>query len=82
MEQSLLQQGFELMLYGMGTVFVFLVLLVLATSLLSRIVTAIGPAEIQAQDTPASGDSSAQDARHIAAISAAIRSYRERHRSE
>ena len=38
METHLLDQGLELMLAGMGTVFVFLTLLVFATRLMSRIV--------------------------------------------
>lgn len=37
-EATLLGQGVDLMLYGMGTVFVFLALLVLATSAMSRLI--------------------------------------------
>ena len=37
-EATLLGQGVDLMLYGMGTVFVFLTLLVLATSAMSRLI--------------------------------------------
>jgi len=34
-EETLLEQGLDLMLYGMGTVFVFLTLLVIVTALMS-----------------------------------------------
>lgn len=37
MQESLLQQGVDLMVYGMGTVIVFLTLLVIATGIMSRI---------------------------------------------
>jgi oxaloacetate decarboxylase gamma subunit len=38
MEPTLLDQGVELMLYGMGTVFVFLAILVVATISMSALV--------------------------------------------
>lgn len=38
MQDNLIDQGLNLMLYGMGTVFVFLTLLVFATTLMSRVV--------------------------------------------
>lgn len=50
MQETLITQGLDLMLYGMGTVFVFLSLLVVMTSLMSRIVLRIAPPEVQ--DTP------------------------------
>lgn len=39
MSQSLLQQGLDLMIYGMGTVFLFLTLLVFGMSMMSSLVT-------------------------------------------
>ncbi|MBU2886826.1 OadG family protein [Gilvimarinus agarilyticus] len=36
MQETLLQQGIDLMIYGMGTVIVFLTLLVFATGIMSR----------------------------------------------
>lgn len=44
MQESLIQQGVDMMLYGMGTVFTFLVMLVVAISLMSRIVAKFSPA--------------------------------------
>ena len=39
MQNDLMQQGIELMLYGMGTVFTFLALLIVATTLMSAVIT-------------------------------------------
>ena len=80
MQGNLVQQGVELMLYGMGTVFTFLVLLIIATSLMSFLLqrfvkpgpTAVAPA--QANNNKTSGD----DEQLIAVISAAIHKYRSR----
>ena len=44
MEADLLDQGFELMLAGMGVVFVFLTVLVGAITLMSRVVMRFQPA--------------------------------------
>ena len=60
----MLIEGFELMLAGMGTVFVFLTALVAATSLMSHLV----------QRLQASSDSA--DPEEIAAISAALTQHR------
>ena len=38
MQSTLIQQGLDLMLFGMGTVFVFLALLVVGTMIMSTIV--------------------------------------------
>ena len=67
MENELLAQGVELMLVGMGTVFVFLTLLVFATTLMSRLVMHFQPAP---SDAPSSDD--------VAAITAAIAAHRNR----
>jgi len=44
MEATLLYEGLKLMLVGMGTVFVFLTLLVVAMSLMARIIGRVTPA--------------------------------------
>ena len=46
MQTTLIDQGISLMLYGMGTVFVFLTVLVFATSAMSKLVANFGPAEV------------------------------------
>lgn len=38
MESTLIEQGFDLMLYGMGIVFTFLTLLVFMTTLMSNVI--------------------------------------------
>ena len=52
MEQTLIDQGISLMLYGMGTVFVFLTVLVFATTLMSKLVAKFSPAEAASELDP------------------------------
>ena len=66
MDVTLLEQGAQLMLVGMGTVFVFLALLVLATTGMSHVVMRLMP-------EPAADAISAEE---VAAISAAIIKHR------
>jgi oxaloacetate decarboxylase gamma subunit len=70
MEENLFDQGLTLMLAGMGTVFTFLTVLVIAMTLMSRLLM---------PGNRASGDTNDADVtdEEIAAISAAI----SRHRS-
>ncbi len=43
MESTLFNQGLELMLVGMGTVFVFLTMLVIAMSIMANIIARLSP---------------------------------------
>ena len=52
MNSSLISQGFDLMLFGMGTVFVFLTLLIFTTSAMSAIITKWFPEKAIAAPTP------------------------------
>lgn len=70
MESDLLNQGFELVLVGMGVVFVFLTTLVGVTAAMSRIVMRFQP-----------GNVSADNYEEIAAISAAIARHRGRRKN-
>ena len=76
MQGTLMQQGGELMLFGMGTVFVFLSLLVVLTtfmsSLLQRYVKPEPAAVVQSRVPVAKQD----DAQLVAVISAAIHQHR------
>ena len=66
MANSLINEGLTLMLVGMGTVFVFLTILVAATTLMSRLVARFQPG------SAGGGDSDEE----IAAIAAAIAAHR------
>lgn len=78
MQQSLMQQGIELMLYGMGTVFTFLALLIIATTLMSAVLQRFAkpdPVPAAQATRPAAV---ANDDQLVAVISAAIHKYRKR----
>ena len=68
MEAELLSEGTELMLIGMGTVLVFLTILIGATSLMSTIVMKFQP-----------GTRDSDDEEEIAAVAAAVSRYRQEH---
>ena len=69
-------QGFDLVIYGMGTVFVFLTILVLLTMLMSMIVKS------DPEPIPATSASNAPvDSRTLAVIHAAVQQYRRKHRA-
>ena len=78
---ELMLQALDLALYGMGTVVVFLTALVFLTSLMSRAVAMLGEPETVApgrrvsREAPATGPTPTT----LAAISAAVKQYRERH---
>lgn len=72
MNPGLFEQGLNLMLIGMGTVFVFLTLLVGATTLMSRLAARLAPV---AADAVAEGD---VEPAVVAAIGAAIAQHRRR----
>jgi oxaloacetate decarboxylase gamma subunit len=69
MQPTLLDQGLNLMLVGMGTVFVFLTVLVGAMTIMAVVVRRLSPA---ASDAAASDE-------QIAAITAAIAQHRKTH---
>jgi oxaloacetate decarboxylase gamma subunit len=84
MQGSIVAQGVELMLYGMGTVALFLALLVVATTAMSALVTRyFTPAEAPPTEpvgnpgTP-TGGAGQPDPRVVAAIAAAIHRHRAR----
>ena len=66
MQQGLLDQGLTLMLVGMGTVFVFLTALVIAMTVMSKVVARLQPARLP-------GGPSDEE---VAAITAAIAVHR------
>jgi oxaloacetate decarboxylase gamma subunit len=72
---NLLMEGVNLMLLGMGMVFTFLAVLVVALNVMSRLAASIDWAETSA---PSCKVSETNDAELIAVISAAINRYRSR----
>ncbi len=52
MDNSLIDQGFSLMLFGMGTVFIFLTILIFATGGMSRIILRWFPEKIVEPPAP------------------------------
>ncbi len=81
MQDPLIQQGVELMLFGMGTVFVFLALLVVATTAMSGVIrrfSKTAPATPATDTSPAPAD--ADDTQLLAVIGAAVHRYRSRRR--
>ncbi|QEA37934.1 sodium pump decarboxylase subunit gamma [Pistricoccus aurantiacus] len=75
---SLLQEGLMLMAFGMGFVFIFLTILVVATSLMSRVVKRLVP--VPAKPGPSTGQKgkAEDDDAVLAAIGVAIHRYRRR----
>ena len=79
MDTNILQQGFDLMLYGMGTVFVFLTVLVFATRAMSAVVSRWQPASVDLPKQPAQVAGTVEDQQLLAVISAAIHAHRQNH---
>jgi oxaloacetate decarboxylase gamma subunit len=75
MQETLLQQGLDLTLFGMGIVFAFLLLLVIATGIMSRVISRYFPEPELAK--PSAG-TAAGDARLRAIAKAAIEQHRKR----
>ncbi len=84
MEESLINQGVELMLFGMGTVFVFLTLLVALTTSMSSIISRYLPSvettkQVAVEPSAAVQPNSGRvltDKRVIAVIAAAIEQHK------
>ena len=71
---SLMDQGINLMLFGMGTVFTFLLVLIIATKAMSALIKAIeGPPVVTAPTVIHSGSVSPEI---VAVISAAVAQHR------
>ena len=79
MGDALIQQGLDLMTFGMGTVFVFLAILVVATKLMSRTISRFFPESEEPEPAvvPVSTNSPV-DARTMKVIQAALDLHRGR----
>lgn len=81
MQGDIVSQGVELMLYGMGTVVVFLALLVVMTSAMSMLVMRFFPeAQPVIADKAPVRTATGDEPQLVAAISAAIKRHRTRHK--
>jgi oxaloacetate decarboxylase gamma subunit len=69
----LVTEGVQLMLVGMGTVFVFLTMLVFAVRVMSAMILKYAP---QAQSDMSKTSPSAVPAAHVAAVAAALKKHR------
>ncbi len=78
---NLINEGLNLMMFGMGFVFVFLTLLIFATGLMSRLVTRYFPEPAPAASKKArfAEQTPADEQQLVAVLSAAIKQYRSRH---
>lgn len=78
---DLLYRGLELAMFGMGTVFVFLTLLVVATVIMSRIILAFDVATVDqgAEQVGSEQYTPDRDRRLVAVIIAAVQRYRAEH---
>ena len=80
MQSDIVSLGVELMLFGMGTVVVFLALLVVMTTMMSWSVARFFPDPVVPEATPRKAPVAAADDRQlVAAITAAIHQHRTRH---
>ena len=82
MQDSLMQQGVDLMLYGMGTVVIFLAILVVCTTLMSRMVQRyFAEPDVQAASIKmVEADHDVVDARLLAVIKSALDQHRAKRR--
>jgi len=85
MQNTLIEQGLSLTLFGMGTVFTFLTLMVFATTLMSRLVAKYAPEpeepEVQSKagsDKQAIGPVGSVDNKTLMIIKKAISAHRQR----
>lgn len=82
MQSTLFEQALDLLVFGMGTVFIFLALLVVAINLMSRCVSTFFPEAIAVESIPqpkTTNDKADVDSTTLAAIQAAIHQHREKH---
>lgn len=79
MQETIMQQGVDLMLFGMGTVFVFLTVLVIATTIMSSVVQRFFPEPEPVLPAPKpAAPTGVTDPKLLAIIKAAIEQHRKK----
>jgi oxaloacetate decarboxylase gamma subunit len=72
MEANLVLEGFKFMLLGMGTVFLFLILMIVLMNVQSKIISGFFPEPQASEPSAGTGESCGTDKKKVAAITAAI----------
>ena len=72
MQQDIMQQGVNLMLFGMGSVFIFLTVLVIATTIMSSFVQRFLPEAPEPQPAAPKAPAGVTDPKLLAIIKAAV----------
>lgn len=75
---ELVSSGLELMAFGMGTVFAFLVLLIFATSLMSKVVNKFAPEPVVVPQVAVTTPSQGVDPQLLNVLAAAVKEHRAR----
>jgi oxaloacetate decarboxylase gamma subunit len=80
MDNMLIQQGVDLMIFGVGVVFLFLIILVSVTSIMSQVIMKFFPEvdEIKPSSVPIASSRAAVDTTVLKVIQAAIDLHRGR----
>lgn len=78
MQGDIVEQGLELMVYGMGSVVVFLALLIICTMVMSMTVNRLFPEPIAVRPASRRTVAVEQDEELVAVISAAVHQHRTR----
>ena len=79
MQTTLLEEALQLLIFGMGTVYIFLILLVFAVNLMSRLIETHFPDPVPPETHPIKPrDIPSVDNTTLAVIHAAIRQHREK----
>ncbi|MEA1983871.1 MAG: OadG family protein [Campylobacterota bacterium] len=76
METNLILEGFKFMGLGMGTVFLFLIVMIISMNIMSIVVHKFFP-EPEVSAAPSSAPAQKDNKRVVAAITAAIKHHRE-----
>lgn len=82
MQSTLIDQALELLVFGMGTVFIFLIMLVIAVNLMSRFIQTFFPEPLAPESHPPFAESNQDEipnTQTLAVIQAAIHQHRAKH---